>query len=84
MSNSEYKKHGKELGGSLSEFKKFRSWFLEYGKAWRESRHSQETDQSENPDIFHRKFGSLTELIELANLIQSKEQDSNDGEGKNG
>ena len=84
MSNSEYKKHGKESGGSLSEFKKFRSWYLKYGKTWRESRHSQVTDQSENLNIFHRKLGSLTELIELANLIQSKEPDLNDGEGKNG
>ena len=72
MSNSEYKQQGESQGGgSLSEFKRFRDWYLTHGAAWKAALHTQEPAGSEKPLILQKDFETLSELYELANSLQA-------------
>lgn len=77
MSNSEYgeyKKTGAQAagGGSISEFKKFRAWYVAYGKSWQASLQHSATS-TDYPAI---PFESLSQLVELC---QDMESDTTNG-----
>ena len=68
MSNSEYKQTSEQHGGgSLSEFKRFRGWYVEHNTQWQASLQSKaaETDYPESP------FDSLSQLTTLCQSLQA-------------
>ncbi len=68
MSNNEYKQTGAQHGGgSLSEFKKFRDWYIQYGEQWKNSLQRGQT-RSEYPQT---SFDSLSPLVELCQNLQN-------------
>lgn len=68
LSNPEYKKTGVQAGGgSFNEFKRFRTWYVKYGKGWQASlQHS--TTQTDHLVI---AFESLSKLVGLCQNIKS-------------
>lgn len=73
MSNSEYKKTGAQAGGgSFSEFKRFRAWYVAYGKGWQASLQHSAT----STDYTVITFESLSQLVELC---QNIERDTTNG-----
>ncbi len=73
MSNKEYREKGEALGGgTLSEFKAFRTWYSEHGEAWRASQDRREERFSNTSAVLQRTFGTLDELGEIAHLLQSR------------
>ncbi len=71
MSNSEYKQKGESLGGgSLSEFKRFRTWYNQHGDKWKTSLRSESSSSvpSKMPQLTFRTLKELVEIsITLAN-----------------
>ena len=67
MSNREYKNEGQSLGGgSLSEFKAFRQWYVQHGEQWQKNRaaENEETAFSSCP------FASFHELSETISQME--------------
>jgi len=63
LSNREYKDKGEQYGGgSLSEFKEFRRWYIEYGKQWQKSLKTQ-TSKSIFPTLSFEHFDQLIETL---------------------
>ncbi|MCD6389839.1 MAG: hypothetical protein J7L69_10550 [Desulfobulbaceae bacterium] len=70
MSNSEYKQRGEALGGgSLAEFKRFRSWYVQHGANWRVSRATQTSVDSGSPARPQRTFRTLSEFVKIAYVL---------------
>lgn len=73
MSNSEYTKKGAQAGGgSLSEFKRFRTWYEAYGKGWQAGLQHSAT----STDYLVIPFESLSQLV---GLCQNMESDTTNG-----
>lgn len=68
LSNSEYKQTGEQHGGgSLSEFKRFRTWYIEHGDQWQRNL-QRSSDQTEYPSI---SFESISQLVDLCQYLKS-------------
>ncbi|PID84857.1 MAG: hypothetical protein CSB13_11045 [Chloroflexi bacterium] len=66
MSNSEYKKTGKQSGGgSLSEFRKFRQWYREHSEQWQASLKAA-TPETTYPTFSFEQFDQLKESLRQA------------------
>ncbi|RLD03772.1 MAG: hypothetical protein DRI56_11980 [Chloroflexota bacterium] len=62
LSNSQYKQSGEQHGGgSLSEFKRFRNWYLNYGEDWQASL----TRRATLTDYPSLSFENLNQLVDL-------------------
>ena len=69
LSNREYGKKGRQLGGgSRDEFKEFRHWYGVHGEQWQKSFRSESLPASESPNW---TFSNFEELIELAKQIKA-------------
>lgn len=68
LSNKEYSMKKPENGGSLSEFKKFKAWYKENAKMWKE--HLQSGIAPAKPPVW--KFRNLDELADQAKSIIEK------------
>ena len=60
LSNREYKEQGEQLGGSLSEFKKFRQWYGDHGKQWQAYQKTKQVDTAD-PTYPFKQLGELAE-----------------------
>lgn len=70
MSNSEYKVGGEAAGGgSLSEFKHFRSWYLKHGAHWRASKGTQQSASTESSPMSKFSFNTLSKLCQITQQI---------------
>ena len=68
LSNKEYKDKGKRFGGgSLSEFKEFRQWYVHYGKTWREYLKTKMVES----EYSHCPFEYLSDLIKNCTAIET-------------
>lgn len=68
LSNKEYKEKGKQLGGgTLSEFREFRQWYVHYGEAWRESL---KTEMVES-EYSNCAFECLSDLVRKCAAIET-------------
>jgi CRISPR-associated protein Cmr2 len=66
LSNSEYKKMGTQQGGgSLSEFKRFRSWYGEHGAQWQTHLQTAQTETM----VPTYSFARLSKLAEICPQI---------------
>jgi len=69
LSNKQYKEKKEHLGGgSLTEFKKFRSWYGNHGKQWQEHIQSKNESESNWPKW---NFKNFEELLEVAEKIKN-------------
>lgn len=68
MSNSEYKQTGAQHGGgSLSEFKQFRSWYTQHGEQWQKN-----MQRSAAPAAYpNTTFESLSQLVQVCQNLTS-------------
>jgi len=70
MSNSEYKAQGQSLGGgSLSEFRRFRSWYAQHGERWRSSLATPELASSESSPVSKFTIRTLSRLSQVARHV---------------
>lgn len=70
MSNSEYKEKAESMdGGSLSEFKLFRSWYLKHGERWRASLATQQSTSTESSQMSKFSFHTLSKLCQITQHI---------------
>ena len=68
MSNSEYKQRGEALGGgSLKEFKRFRSWYVKHGTNWKASRETspENSDTSAKQQITFQTLSEFEKIVEI-------------------
>lgn len=73
MSNSEYKAQGQFLGGgSLSEFKRFRSWYFKHGERWRAFLATQDSGSLESPPVSKLIFHTMGELCQVAQQVAER------------
>ena len=76
LSNPEYIAKGQQLGGgSFTEFKKFRRWYVEFGEQWQKHIQSRSAPTPKWPTLSFESFDELLNVAEkIEKSLKSKEE----------